>query len=735
MDFSTLLKGATDTLKKLDTDLNRPRTSDSVPDSTTESTAWQPWVASEDDGWEDVTDVSLPSTTNTQPTASQSTPERNDTSVENVITKTQNLHVKPVVSTLDISSNHTTPEKSNTGNVNQANNKTEKPDLDQVERNKDQNETEQSSQIVTKPNGTSTAEVESLKAQLKDAQNKISATERKVFALTRDRDALRRIRDSRNSDAQLVKDKDKQIAAIMAEAEQLSIKIQSKEEKVRTVKQESKEKDEQIQKLRQDLAHSAAKVTDYANRHRKLETSEKAAQDSMEAAEKRLRQIESDARSKSTSSAALEAARAQLETLRKSHSAALETQAMRMTAEKEMSIEALTKKSKISEDALNKAMMELREHLSQVVDNAGWREDQLRKEADELRKRAEQLEARNEELAAALPDATRPLLRQVEALQAAASERVRAKSAVDRSQLERLRAAEAALATAEERERAAEDRIGSLMTRAATLEEQVKISQAEQSRLSADNRKLQSEAAEVQLRHQRELEAVQNQILKATRDKEKATEELSKERTNHLDAIEAMEEREKQLQSQLAAVEARLEMTQDNLAKATVTRDRRNSSLASLTSPGLKRFDSMGNVSSASINFVGSDYGDDTPTLGESTSGVYATERMASTLRQRNGEVASLQAQLDSKEAATQALAEEVITLTAKVDELTKEKTIAPELRKEFSDLKSRHETLLQLFGEREERINELEADLADVNQMYKEQVTELLMRIEKLSS
>ena len=630
MDFSTLLKGATDTLKNLDKDVKQ------ASEDTKAGSEWSGWANGEED-WEDVNDVAESTTDSTS---------------------------KP-------------PE----------------------EKSDDHN------------------------AQIKDLQERLSDTERKLFAVTRDRDALRRIRDQKAADAELVKEKDQQIKAVLAEGESLSIKIAEKENTMRSLKAQIKEKDTNIDDLRVTLSATEAKLEAAASRQRQLETSEKSAADAVEAAERRLRQVESEARTNSSSSAALEAARAQLESLRKSQAAALENQAMRLSAEQEAAIEAVTKKANLKEEGLNKAMTELRDHLSQVLDNTGWREDQLRKETEELRKRAEQLEARNEELAAALPNATRPLLRQVEALQAAASERVRAKSAIDRSQLERLRAAEAAVATAEQRERSAEERIGGLMTKVAGLEEQVRLGQAEQARLSREIRKMTAADAEIALKHQRELEEAQAKALKVTREREAAQEDLSRERASHLDDTEAAEEREKSLRTRLASLEAKLEMAQESITKMQAG--------ARTSSPRLPRYDSMGNMSSTSIGF-GSEFGEDEP---GSAGGVYGIERLSQSLRQRNGEITSLQAQLDGKEAATKALAEEVVSLTARVDELTKELGDAPERKKEYDELKRRHTALLELLGEREERIMELEADLQDVNQMYKEQVTELLLRIEKLST
>lgn len=688
MDFSSIVKGASNALKKLETDVTN-----AGKDMANDASGWKGWAtsAAEDDAWEDVADVATD--IGPLPRASPAKP----------------LQQQPVVA--DEAEKKELDFNGGDGVAVSDDNVAEKKDDKVIE----------------------------LERRLEETVEKLNASERKVYALTKDRDALRRIRDSRTSDAELVREKDKQIAAVMAEGEKLSIKIAEKEKVVRTMKATLKEKDASLEGLRVTLSATEAKLEAAGSRQRQLETSEKAAQDGMEAAERRLRQVESDARSKSSSTAALEAARAQLESLRKGQAAALENQAMRLRAEHEAALEQVTAKAKTQEESLNKAMMELRSHLTQVMDNAGWREDQMRKEMDELRKRAEQLEARNEELAAALPDATRPLLRQVEALQAAASERVRAKSAVDRSQLERLRAAEAAVAKAAEREKAAEERIGDLLTRMATLEEQVRLAHADQTRVGAELRALQSENAEMRLKHQRDLEETQVQGLKANRERDSALEELSKERASHLDAMERAEERERKLRGQLVSMEAKVEMLKESLAKATSMNAQRGSGpIASPSAIGVPRFDSLANVSSSSLGLVGSDFADDPSSIADGISppaGVYETEVLSASLRQKNGEISSLQAQLDGKETATKALAEEVVILTARVDELVQEISDAPEMKKKFDELQKRHTALLELLGEREEKIMELEADLSDVNQMYKEQITELLLRMENMSS
>lgn len=71
------------------------------------------------------------------------------------------------------------------------------------------------------------------------------------------------------------------------------------------------------------------------------------------------------------------------------------------------------------------------------------REDALKRELADITRRGQAAEARHEELASALPEATQPLLRQIEAMQAAAAAHSDAWAAAERSLHERLSAAEA----------------------------------------------------------------------------------------------------------------------------------------------------------------------------------------------------------------------------------------------------------------------------------------------------
>lgn len=89
--------------------------------------------------------------------------------------------------------------------------------------------------------------------------------------------------------------------------------------------------------------------------------------------------------------------------------------------------------------------------------SADEREELLSGEVGDLQRRCAEAEARQQEAAARIPEATQPLMRQLEAMQAAAAEQAAAWRGAEAGLLERLRGAEGA-ATAAQAQAAAQGR-------------------------------------------------------------------------------------------------------------------------------------------------------------------------------------------------------------------------------------------------------------------------------------
>lgn len=55
-------------------------------------------------------------------------------------------------------------------------------------------------------------------------------------------------------------------------------------------------------------------------------------------------------------------------------------------------------------------------------------------------------------------------------------------------------------------------------------------------------------------------------------------------------------------------------------------------------------------------------------------------------------------------------------------------------LRAQMKEMTQRHNTALQLIGEKEEQLEEFKADIADMKALYKSQISDLLEKIELLA-
>jgi len=83
----------------------------------------------------------------------------------------------------------------------------------------------------------------------------------------------------------------------------------------------------------------------------------------------------------------------------------------------------------------------------------------------------------------------------------------------------------------------------------------------------------------------------------------------------------------------------------------------------------------------------------------------------------------------------TASLETQLVKLTAESEAHGKTLAELETLKVEHEQLLVRHQTALELMGEREEQVEELNADLMDVKQLYRNQINELVGRIEELET
>ncbi|XP_050079736.1 TATA element modulatory factor [Anopheles maculipalpis] len=104
-------------------------------------------------------------------------------------------------------------------------------------------------------------------------------------------------------------------------------------------------------------------------------------------------------------------------------------------------------------------------------------------------------------------------------------------------------------------------------------------------------------------------------------------------------------------------------------------------------------------------------------------------ETLQSTLKQRDGEVYQLQWEVSRFQQERNVLSSEISNLTMELDNVRERFERSIRLEVEHKDLQNRYDALLQMYGESVEKTEELQLDLADVKEMYKIQIDDLLQR------
>ncbi|XP_076925274.1 golgin candidate 5-like [Bidens hawaiensis] len=556
------------------------------------------------------------------------------------------------------------------------------------------------------------AEVESLREEY---HQRVSTLERKVYALTRERDTLRREQNKKSDAAALLKEKDEIITQVMAEGEELSKKQAAQESTIRKLRAQIREFEEEKKGLLTKLEVEESKVESIK---RDKAATEKLLQETIEKSHTEL------ATQKEYYTSALNAAK-EAEALAES----------RANDEARVELESRIKESEEREAMLVQTLEELRQTLSRKEQQAVFREDMLRRDIEDLQKRYQASERRCEELVTQVPESTRPLLRQIEAIQETSARKAEAWNAVERSLNSRLQEAEAKAAGAEEREHSVNERLSQTLSRINVLEAQISCLRAEQTQLTRSLEKERQRAAESRqdyLALKEEADTNEGHVSQLQQEisqlKQKHKQELH-EALTHRELLQQNIEREKtaRLELEKSALE------QNKISRTKSTSDngltRKLSSASSLSSME-ESFYLQASLDSSDTLSKRRNLGDTSYYLKSKTPNAFEAA-----LRQKEGELASYMSRLASMESIRDSLAEELVKMTAECEKLRSEVSQLPSMKAEMEALRRRHSAALELMGERDEELEELWADIMDLKEMYREQVNILVNKIQVLST
>lgn len=371
-------------------------------------------------------------------------------------------------------------------------------------------------------------------------------------------------------------------------------------------------------------------------------------------------------------------------------------------------------------------LSDMREKLRMTEHNMAKREQQLREENRELLRRLEAAESRAECSTQELSVSTTPLIRQIESLQKTLNQRSASWSKDEQQLLQKLEDSQTQLRSLQQLESVQNEKQELLRTRCDLLEEKL------------SNALMQSESAKITLRQQ-ELDS----SLKEN-DYKSQLGTLQEQLRQRQDKLEALTEQVQQLETEL-----RKQRSYQRSSELTVEAVKASSELSESrcqkplhASPPLSLVDDSGSTEDALGGII--DWqGDDMECVsnsGRQQSGIIqgvhlsflagnttTLEHLQALLKQRDGELTHLQWELSRLQAERGVLDSEISNLTMELETL-KEKVQAYEaMEKCYEDLQHRYDALLQMYGEKVERTEELELDLVELKQAYKLQIDELL--------
>lgn len=551
-----------------------------------------------------------------------------------------------------------------------------------------------------------------------------------------------RLNSSETSD--LLKEKDEQIRGLMEEGEKLSkqqlhnsniikkLRAKDKENEniIAKLNKKVKELEEELQHLKQVLDGKEEVEKQHRDNIKKLNSVVERQEKDLGRLQLDMNELEEKNRS---IQAALDSAYKELTDLHKANAAkdseaqeAALSREMRAKEELSAALEKAQEEARQQQETLAIQVGDLRLALQRAEQAAARKEDYLRHEISELQQRLQEAENRNQELSQSVSSTTRPLLRQIENLQATLGSQTSSWEKLEKNLSDRLGESQTLLAAAVERERAATEELLANKVQMSSMESQNSLLRQENSRFQA------------------QLESEKNRLRKLEDENNRYQVELENLKDEYVRTLEETRKEKTLLNSQLEIEKMKVEQERKKAIftqEAVKEKERKPFSVSS--TPTMSRSSSISGVDMAGLqtSFLSQDEPHDHSfgpmSVSANGSNLYDAVRMGagssiienlqSQLKLKEGEITHLQLEIGNLEKTRSIMAEELVKLTNQNDELEEKVKEIPKLRTQLRDLDQRYNTILQMYGEKAEEAEELRLDLEDVKNMYKTQIDELL--------
>ncbi|XP_025269962.1 TATA element modulatory factor [Camponotus floridanus] len=346
------------------------------------------------------------------------------------------------------------------------------------------------------------------------------------------------------------------------------------------------------------------------------------------------------------------------------------------------------------------------------------REEFLKHENSELLKRLEAAEARSEELSESVSIATKPLLRQLEQLQASLLHKSNSFMKQEKMLSEKNIELQSKVENLMEMDRLLREENVNLKSKESQLESKLNLKEKEKAKLQEAYDKLKEESEKLSEQNKQHQETIK--ILELTHSEK--VQELKREINaleNKLAVEKAATDAERRRNN--ALLEQQQNTDEESRYSPTLSIGQESISSANSAWPGFN--DSVFDNSSG--RFPPISY--ESIRAGSSSTSIF--ENLQAQLKQRDGEIQQLQWDLSRRNTERDALNSELATLTLKVEDLNIKVTETQALNENLRETQTRYDALLQMYGEKVEENQELRLDLEDIKEMYKTQIDQLLKR------
>ena len=547
-------------------------------------------------------------------------------------------------------------------------------------------------------------ESEALKLE-QEMKDRVAQAERKVLALTKERDTLKKSLEKNRAVSDVVKEKDKIIDEVMKEGEVLSKKQSEMEGTIKKLKATLREKDEELEERNNEIVR---------------------VQENLKVAEMNIRELTTDLEEKNQyfSDKLAEARR--------------ETADLSITNSGKAKLEQELSEAKEREFNLVELKKDLEHTLKRNTVQYERQEERLKRDLIEVEERCRIAEEKLEELTRKMPESTRPLLKQIESNEKLMDEKTNEWREVEAVLFARIEQAESA--TEEEKALKLEAMEKCEKINADLKSHKMKIAQKDE-----EIRKIQDECEEMKTEREEEKEA-QKSVLQNIAEKEAKREEREKE----------IKDQMKQLRNLLAEERAKVEKIDRTLNEE---RDRFEESVKSLeeklrqaniklaelrghggggtggdgiapsgervsTSAQSQKTNGKGGPSmwTVPITFDSlSSFGE-----GASLQVQQILENAQRQLQARTEQLELANTRIKRLEATRDALSEELTAYLLSEDESyfqshgqTSLKDLADaQLREEFTEIEKRYNVVLELLGEKDEEIEDLKDNVVSLKEL-----------------